>query len=145
MSERLKGQEVSVVFVSATEGLESAITDVRSLDIQFDLDTMDEGYLGQTSNQRDDIYKGMSGKAELHIQSADILSLIQRIVERSRRRLPGETIQIIATFNFPTGGRRRIMIPDCKFGNIPINIASRSDYASVSFEFTADDGRVLAA
>ncbi len=145
MALRLKGQEVSLNLVSATQSLEASVSDVKSNDIQFDMDIVSEGYLGQTTEQKDDIFKGVSGKFELHIRSADILAVIQRIIERSKRRLPGERFQIVVTFAFPEGGRRRVVIPDAKFGNIPISTSSRDDYTMVTFEFAADDARILAA
>jgi len=142
---RIKGQEVAVNFVSVTNGLEASVTDVKSMDVQFDMDILKEGYIGQTTEQADDIFKGISGKVEFHVRQADVFALTQRIIERSKRRLPGESIQIVATYNFPEGGRRRIVIPDAKFGNIPLSTPSRDDYVTVTFEFAADDARILIA
>jgi hypothetical protein len=145
MALRIKGQEASIVIVSATSGLEPSITEVKSFTIQFDREILSEGYVGQNTEQKDDIFKGISGSLEIHLQTADILSLLQRINEVSKRRLPGESIQIVATYNFPLGGRRRIVVPDAKFGDIPIENSDRDAFISVSLDFAADDANILAA
>jgi len=142
---RIKGQEVSVAVVSATQGLEPAFTDVKSFNFQYDRSTSSEGYLGQTSNQADDIFEGISGDIEFHSRTADVLSLFQRMNEVSKRRLPGESIQIVFTMQFPTGGSRRVVIPDCKFGNIPINIPDRASFVTFKLEYKADNATVIPA
>ena len=143
MALRLKGQETVASLISST-GVETSVGDVKSLDIQFDRDTLSEGYLGQTTEQKDDIFKGVSGKIEIHIQDASILDVLRRINERSRRRLPGELFQIVTTVSFPTGEARRIIVPDVFFGAIPISAPSRDDYVMVTLDFVAEDARIMA-
>lgn len=144
MSIRLKGQETAVSFVSAN-GTEESVADVKSFDIQFDRDILSEGYLGQGSEQKDDIFKGVSGKIEFHIRKATVLDLIKRMNDVSKRRLPGEQFEIVSTLTFPDGARRRILVADAKFGAIPVSMPSRDDYVSVTFDYAADDGEILAA
>lgn len=144
MSTRLKGQETAVSFVSSN-GTEESVADVKSFDIQFDRDILSEGYLGQTTEQKDDIFKGVTGKLEFHVRSAAFLDLIQRMNNATKRRLPGEQFEIVSTLTFPDGQRRRILVADAKFGGIPVSIPSRDDYVSVTFDYAADDGAILAA
>jgi len=144
MSIRLKGQETQVAFVSAN-GTEESVADVKSFDIQFDRDILSEGYLGQTTEQKDDIFKGVSGKLEFHVREAEFLDLIQRMNEKTKRRLPGEQFEIVSTLTFPDGQRRRILVSDAKFGAIPISTPSRDDYVTVTFDYAADDGSILPA
>lgn len=144
MGTRLKGQETQVAFVSAN-GTEDSVADVKSFDIQFDRDILSEGYLGQTTEQKDDIFKGVSGKVEFHIRKASSLDLIRRMNEKTKNRLPGEQFEIVSTLTFPDGERRRILIPDAKFGSIPLSVSSRDDYVTVTFDYSADDGVILAA
>jgi len=144
MALRVKGQEVVATFVSA-DGVEDSIADVKSLDIQFDRDILSEGYIGQTTEQKDDIFKGISGKIEFHVHNADFLDITNRINERSKRRAPGEIFQIAASISFPNGERRRIVIPNVFFGPIPLSTAGREDYVLVTYDFAADDARIIAA
>lgn len=142
---RLKGQEVSGILASATVGIETSFSNIKSLDVQFDREILSEGYLGQTTEQKDDIYKGVSGTMTLHSGDAGVLSVIQRMNEVTRRRLPGEVFRISAVYVFPIGGARQIVIPEVKIGNIPISSPSRDDFVLYTIEFAADEGRILAA
>jgi hypothetical protein len=142
--QRLKGQETVAVFVSS-DGTEDSIADVKSLDIQFDRDILSEGYLGQTTEQKDDIFKGISGKIEFHVSKASVLDVVQRINQKTKRRLPGELFQIVTTLSFPDGNRRRIIVPDAKFGAIPLSSPSREDFVTLTFDFAADDATILPA
>ncbi len=144
MSVRVKGQETQVV-VTGADGVETSVADVKSAEFTFERDILSEGYLGQTTEQKDDIFKGLTGKIEFHVRNAEVLDLIFRINEVTRRRLVGEQFEISTTFNFPDGQRRRVIVPDAKFGSIPIQAPSRDDFVSVSFDFAADDGDILAA
>lgn len=141
---RLKGQETTAVFVSSN-GTEDSVADVKSLSIQFDRDILSEGYIGQTTEQKDDIFKGVSGKIEFHVRKAQVLDLVQRINEKTKRRLPGELFQIVSTMSFPEGGRRRVIVPDAKFGAIPIESPSRDDFVTLTFDFAAEDATILPA
>ena len=143
MAIRVKGQE-NVVVIRDSSGTVS-IDDITSIDIQFDRDTLSEGYIGQTTEQKDDIFKGVSGKIEFHFQSADWLDFVNRVNLVSRRRLPGEGFQIISTITFPNGDVRRIVVPSVRWGAIPISNSSRDDYITVTLDFMADDARILAA
>jgi len=145
VSERIKGQETSVTVTSTTNGLEVAFTDVKSCEIKFDREIVSEGYLGQMTEQKDDIFNGVSGSIEFHSRTADVMSLIERINAVSKGRLPGESINVVTTLRFPLGGARRIVIADCKFGEIPINIGSRKDFIGFKLDFASDDARILPA
>jgi len=142
MALRIKGQEVTATMVSATVGTESGLAHVKSLDINFDREISDEEYIGQTTNQKDDIYKGVSGSLVFHMDNPDAFALIDRINAVSRRRLPGENFRMVGIYAFPDGQRRKIVVPNCKFGDIPISAGSRSEHVSVTLDFAADDGRI---
>jgi hypothetical protein len=144
MATRLKGQETAVSFVSAN-GTEESVADVKSFDIQFDRDILSEGYLGQTTEQKDDIFKGVSGKLEFHVREADFLTLVRRMNEKTRKRLPGEQFEIVSTLTFPNGQRQRIIVGNAMFGAIPVSAPSRDDYVTVTFDYASDDAQILPA
>lgn len=145
MAERLKGQEVSVNVISTTNGVETSFSDVGSLEAQFDREILSEGYIGQTTQQKDDIFNGVSGTITFHSRTADTMGLIQRINEESKGRLPGESFQIVAKFAFPLGGSRLIVFTNAKFGNIPVNTSDRQGFVEFRLEFAADDAQILPA
>lgn len=143
MVDRLKGQSVTVNMVSTTNGVETSFLDVGSVEAQFDREILSEGYLGQTTQQKDDIFNGVSGTITFHSRTADTMGLIERINLASKDRLPGEQFNIVAKFAFPLGGSRLVSIPDAKFGNIPINTSDRQSFVEFRLEFAADDATIL--
>lgn len=141
-TQRIKGQEVEVLLIDGGEPRDT-ITDVRSFEFAAQLELLREGYLGETTDRRDEIYRGFRGKIEFHFENRDILSFTRSVIERARRRTPGVRINIKATLNFPNGDRPRILLRDCFFGEIPMSFASRSDYGSVSLDFEGEDYQVI--
>jgi hypothetical protein len=142
VAQRIKGQEVEMLLV--VNGVaQTTTTDVRSLEIAPKLEMLEEGYLGETTDRYDEIYKGIRGTVELHFENADVFAFFQSVVDRARRRTPGTTINFKAALNFPNGNRPVVMISDCYFGEFPINFGSRQDYGSIKMEFQASDYAVL--
>lgn len=145
MGNRLKGQDTAIALVSALFGTEESFADVKSFDFQYDRETMSEGYLGQTTEQKDSIFKGVSGKIELHVRSAKVLDTIDRINEVTKGRLPGEQFEIVSTIEFPEDGARRVVIPKVEFGTIPFTTPGRSEYTTISLEYVAEDAFIRVA
>jgi hypothetical protein len=144
MAQRIKGQEVEMIFVIDGEPVDNT-TDIRSMEIAAQMEILREGYLGETTDRRDDIYRGVRGRAELHFENPEVITLFRAIIDRARRREPGTRIAMKATLNFPSGERALITIPQVFFGELPIAFGSRSDYGMVSLDFEAEDFRLSAA
>lgn len=142
MSQRIKGQEVEVILVVNGEAKDT-IQDIRSFEMAAQLEIQREGYLGETSQRRDEIYNGVRGRMELHFENDDILTLMRQVVDRARRREPGTKINIKATLNFANGDRPRVVINDVFIGEFPINFGSRTDYGTTTIEFEAQDFVVI--
>lgn len=142
MSQRIRGQEIEVLLV-VNGAPKTTITTVRSFEVTLKTEIASEGYLGETTERKDSIYKGVSGKIDLHFDNQDILKVFQTIVDKARRRTPGTKINIKATLNFPNGQRPRVLISDAEFGALPLNFSSRSDYGSASLDFEASDMQIM--
>jgi len=140
--QRIKGQEVEVLLV-VNGKVQSTITDVRSFEVAAQLEILREGYLGETVDRRDEIYRGVRGRMELHYENKDIFDLIQTFVNRARRAEPGTKVNIKATLNFPNGQRPRVLIQDAYFGEVPLSFGSRSDYGTMSLEFESSNFKAL--
>ncbi len=140
----MKGQEVRVDFVSATQGIEPGVAGVvKSLEMQWDIEGLSEGYLGALTEEKDNIFTGISGNLEMNLRTADAFSLADRVKLASQLRTPGEEFQLISTYNFPLGGTRRFILPDVKLSNVNVGSPSRKDYVNMKFDFAADDGQIL--
>lgn len=144
MAQRIKGLEVEAILV-ADGVVQDTITDVRSFEVAFQTEILREGYLGETTDRRDEVFRGVRGRMELHFENRDVFTLFAKIVDRARRRTPGTRINIKATLNFPNGQRPKVIINDAFFGELPMNFASRTDYGTVGLEFEASDARTLLA
>lgn len=132
MSLRLKGQETRFSLTDP-DGVDDPIGDVKSFEAELDIETLEEGYLGETANQYDDIYNGVSGTVELHVPTTRWFELTEKIQDRSERRAPAAgrfTAQ--STFAFPSGERARITFEDIFFGPLPFRAPSRGEYVTVS-------------
>lgn len=141
MAQRIKGQEVSITIVADSQPL-TTITDVRSFEMSWQLEVLKEGYLGETSDRRDSIFRGIKGKLDLHIENADIFNLIQALLDKAQRRTPGVVINIKATLAFPNGNRPKVVVQDAEFGELPLSFGSRADYGTVSLDFEAQQALI---
>src|SRR6185295_7931744 len=98
---------------------QATITDIRSFEVAAQLEILREGYLGETTDRRDEIYRGVRGRMEIHFENGDVFNLMRGVVDRARRRNQtaiDEVINIKATLNFPGGGRPIVLIRDAFFG-----------------------------
>ncbi len=138
MAQRLKGQEVELMLVEDNVPL-TTIADVRSFEITAQLEILREGYLGETTDRRDTVYRGFHGRMELHFENRDVLDFIRRIIDKARRRTPGTRVNAKATFVFPGGDRVRLVFKDLAFGEVPIGFGSRTDFGTISLDFEGED------
>lgn len=143
MARKLKGQQTSVNVVSAITGVRDEFTDVKDMTVTFERDVQSEGYLGQTTEQKDDDFKGCSFKLTAHSRQAKILDLVDRINQITRGTIT-DSIQIVTTLRFPDGNRR-VILPDCKFGNLEIGIGGKAEYVTFPLEGSSDDYQIIAA
>ena len=143
MSQRLKGQEVTITF-NGPDGLEEGLTNVQNFEAEFQEEILTEAYLGETTNQRDDIFNGVSGSAELHIQSSAYFRFVDRVKARSQRRTPASGVfNILARMAFPNGETVRMLFEDVFFGPLPVRVSGRGEYVQVRITFETNDGRFL--
>ena len=132
MSQRIKGQEVTVS-MSGPEGVEEGLEVVQSFNAEFMFELLQEGYLGETADRFDEIYKGVSGDMEIHMESGKWSDFTLKIQDRASRRdgAAGE-FTATATFAFPDGSRRRLVFNNIFFGAMPITAGARPDYVSAT-------------
>lgn len=146
MGIRLKGQEVDVVIMK--NGVDNrTLSEIRSFSAELKLNILEEGYLGQTTDQYDDIFLGVKGDMEVHISKADAFSLGFDIVDRARNRgrNPAANYQFNAkaSFQFPDGTRVRLLFKDLYFEGIPINVGGRSEYVTLKLSWSCSEAERL--
>lgn len=136
--QRIKGQEVELLLVENNTPL-TTIADVRSFEMAAQLELLREGYLGETTDRRDSVYRGYRGRMDVHFENRDILDFMRRLVDKARRRTPGARVNAKVTLAFPGGGRLRLLLKDLEFGEIPMSFGSRTDYGMISLDFEGAD------
>jgi len=133
---RVKGQESTVAFAGPT-GEEQGFANVQSFEAELMMEILQEGYLGSTADEFDDIFNGVSGKCELHVSSKEYFRFTQRVQDRAQRRTAASgKFTVKSTFNFPDGTRARLSFEDVKFEGLPLSVGGRKEYvkASVSWK-----------
>ena len=119
------------------------LQNVKSLEFTFKNKILEEGYLGETTQQYDAVFDGVEGNAEFHFGNAAPFALAAAIVNKARRRDSGTQINIKCTYQFPSGRRARVVIRDAEFGPMPFGIGGRSEFATFKIAFSASDANVL--
>lgn len=142
MNQRIKGQETQL-FMTQDNVTQASIDSVRNFEITLKLEKKEEGYLGETSNRYDDIFNGVDGNFEIHLTTAVVYNLVQAIVDRARRRVPGTKFSVKTTLQFPDGERKRVIVDDAFFGNLPNAMPARDEYVNMKFDFSATQVRFI--
>lgn len=133
MGQRIKGQEVSIIIVRGGV-LESELTDIRNFNVTLMTEIIQQGYLGETTDRFDEVFKGASFDFEMDNHSQDFITFVQAVIDRARRRTPDIVFNISAVLQFPNGQTPTITLPDCFFGPFPLTIGSRTEYAKLKIE-----------
>jgi hypothetical protein len=141
MAQRLKGQDTVISF-TGPGGDVSGLDSVLSFEAELDIEILEEGYLGETANRFDDIFNGVSGTVELHLQTTAYFKFTQDVQDRAQRRTPaGGVFNATSTFQFPNGQRARITFEDIFFGPMPLSSPSRKDYVKGTVQWKCSNLR----
>ena len=135
---RIKGQDVEVRFIENGQLLDT-LTEIKDFEVEEMMEVIRESYLGQTTEAKDDVYKGCKFKMTLHVENADFLRFSTSIKNRARRRSPGTVIKIQGKLKFPNGETPKFVIPDCFFDSIPMRAPKREDYVEVTYSGEAEE------
>jgi hypothetical protein len=130
---RIKGQETSIQVIQ-NGVVQQSLVDIKSFESEELLTILTEEYLGETTARYDEIYKGFSFRLEAHIETRNYLDFRATVVNKARRRIAGVRINIGVTLQFPGGPRVRVLLKDCHFGPMPLNIPGRSEYVTVQLQ-----------
>lgn len=142
MDQRLKGQESQVFMTQDGETL-AQLDSIQDSEITAKFTLLQEGYLGETTDRYDEVFHGISGGFSAHITTGAVFDIVQAVMDRARRRTPGVQFNYKTTLQFPNGERKRIIIPNIFFGDMPLNLPKRDQYATLKFTFSASSGRFL--
>lgn len=137
-AQRIKGQEVSILIV-ADSVLQDTLVDIQNFNIELEFEIKSQGYLGEKTNRKDYIFNGCKFDGELHVHTQDYLLFAQQVHDKAQRLTPDIIFNISGVFSFPNGDEPELLLNDCAFGAIPMNIGSRGDYVKVKFQGECSD------
>jgi len=137
-SQRLLGQNVSIIIIQDSAPIEE-INCIKSFSFTYELEIKSEGYLGEFSERKDSIYKGVKMDMEIHTNNHRILGLVKSAVDKAKRRTPGIRINMKCTMTWPNGDVARVTFPEVEFGAFPFQVGGRGDYVSVKVEGACSD------
>jgi hypothetical protein len=137
-AQRIKGQEVQILIVQDSV-LQDTLTDIQDFNGELELEIKSQGYLGEKSNRKDEIFNGVKFDMSIHMHSQDFFVFQQAIVSRAKRITPDTVFNISGVFSFPNGDTPIMLFPDAKFGPQPLSISSRGDYVKAKIAGECDD------
>lgn len=141
---RIKGQEVIARITRGAQVL-ATFTTFRSIDIRYQLQVISAGYIGETTERKDDIFKGVSGTLETDVADQEALVFADYLARRAQRKIEAASsrVNVTATFNFPHGQSPRLLIRNLAFGEIGFGISGRDAYVTNSIPFEAEQPRLI--
>lgn len=135
LPDRVKGQETTVL-ITTDGNLEDSLVDVVDFTVTNMLEIISKGYLGEKTERKDEIFKGVKFDITFHVHTQDVLNFTDRIKKRAMRLTPNTKFNITSVLQFPNGDTPSITINDAKFGEAPMSTRSREDY--VEFKYTGE-------
>ena len=137
-AQRVKGQEATIIITRGGQ-TEDTLTDIHNFNIEFEGEIKSQGYLGEKTNRKDDVFNGVKFDFEMHTHTQDWLSFVMAIHDRMKRNNPTLVINITCSLLYPNLDNPDIFVPDAKFGPFPMGIAGRTEYKNLKIQGEADD------
>lgn len=132
-SQRIRGQEISVL-ITRDSTLEDTLTDIQNFSLETQFEIKSQGYLGEKTNRKDFIFNGGKFDMLLHLHKQDWFFFWKAALDKAQRNTPDVIFNITGVFSFPNGETPTLLLPDCMFGPMPMNVPARGDYVSVKVE-----------
>ncbi len=133
LRQRVRGQESEVRMIK--DGvLYDTITKITNFNAELMLEVISQGFLGGTTEEKDEIFNGVKYGFEAQLDGPEWFDMEMAILKRAQRLTPDVQFTVVSTLYFPDGRTRIIVIPDAKFGAIPLTIGSRKDYVTVKID-----------
>ena len=140
---RLKGLNTTVKIIK--EGAsEINIKAIRDHEIEFVNEIITEGYLGQLTDDRDEIFTGIRGSMTIHLSSTDAFGLITDVKARASSEFPARTVKfhVEAQFRFPDNTIMTVRALDVFWSGFPISQSGRKEYVSMRVNYESSDAQI---
>ena len=142
MDQRVKGQEIQL-FMTQDGTTLAQLDSIQDTELTIKLRMLEEGYLGETAQRYDDVFDGFAATFTVHMTTGTVYDIVQAVIDRARRRVPGTKFNLKMSIQFPNGQRKRVLVSDLFFSEIPNAVPKRDQYASMKFSVGSSNGRFL--
>jgi hypothetical protein len=139
MGTRIRGENVQVKIVKGGKEILLPERAVVSIEYEPQQEITSHGFLGETTERKDEVYKGTTGRLTLQYSDPSVNEFIRDLNDRARRAVPAFKVNILVTEQYPDGKIDRLLFPDVKFGAEAKNYASREAYGVITLPFAVDD------
>jgi hypothetical protein len=134
----VKGQEGQLRFIKGGE-IVDVFTNVRSWNMHSQMSIISTGYIGEKTNRRDEIYNGTKGSCVIHFNKGSIFTRFRELIDRAKKQISDFKVNAVFIMNFADGTTKKILVPDIKFGEIPLSFGARENYGEITLDFEAED------
>jgi len=137
---RLRGQEVQLRITQGGVILRTLVM-IENLTWTVLAEILRKSYLGQTTEMKDDIYKGTKVEFGFDVTSKEPFVMVRTLRDRMARRTAQANAQVNLRFtcNMADGTRPRVTIPDLKFQDPSFALQNRESYGGFRFQCEAED------
>lgn len=132
---RVLGLQVSTVLVFPDRTV-TEFGPILSADFNFVAEMPKQHYLGERAQRYDEVYQGVEGKLDAHLDNPKWFDFAFQVQQR-QQRLVFFKINLNGRFQFSDGQVRRLVIPDISIGTIPLGASSATDYVKTGIDFGA--------
>lgn len=136
---RYLGQEC-VVGLTADGQAVTALTAIKSSDINFKGEAVKSDYLGQPGPKFDEVSDGVDGKIEFEPDDPAFFDFLVRLIRR-KQGLERFQVNINIRFNNRDGSSRFAVVPDAQFSDIPLSIPERKQKLRGTLNYMASTVR----
>ncbi len=136
--QRIKGQEISIR-VTRGGAVVDTIDSVASFNESVALEIKEDGFLGEAVNRFDEILNGYGGDFETQLTTSSWQRFQQAVIDRATRKDPTIVFNVIRTDLYPDGSSLVVTYLDVKWGEQPMSVGTRGDYAKVKASFKCSD------
>jgi len=137
-TDRIRGQETSIL-VTRGGDLEATLTDIQGFNLELEFELKSQGYLGEKTERKDYIFKGVKFDFEMHTHSQDWIPFVVAVQDKAKRNTPTIVFTIAAILQYPDGTTPDATLTDVSFGALPINISARAEYVKHKIQGECED------
>lgn len=134
---RMLGRHTKISFIGP-DGPLFAINRVKSFDTTFLGEIITEEYVDEDTPDFDEADMGVKIAVTFHPDDPSVLKVYEQIINRRKR--DGDSIgkfSAASTYNFRDSGKRRVIIPNLFFGDLPLKSPSFKEFVSSEIEMRA--------